>query len=185
MCPQKHSIGALTREEVACPDCPMTNILPEMPSQEAGRIIHHVRWQHPCLSWLMQIARYVAPEAIVTDGGTILPARRPCNCMICSVFARNGLIQGSRGRITPRPMTLDTAEVSRPCVFQREHLAGAGARSPDLVAQLQHRGPLCPPRAKGPAVQPRGSLARGPGAHLPGRSPLVGAVCHAVYTLSR
>jgi hypothetical protein len=46
MCPQKHSIGALTREEVACPDCPMTNILPEMPSQEAGRIIHHVRWQH-------------------------------------------------------------------------------------------------------------------------------------------
>ena len=47
MCPQKHSIGALTREEVACPDCPMTNILPEMPSLEAGRIIHHVRWQHP------------------------------------------------------------------------------------------------------------------------------------------
>ena len=46
MCPQKHSIGALTREEVACPGCPMTNILPEMPSQEAGRIIHHVRWQH-------------------------------------------------------------------------------------------------------------------------------------------
>ena len=47
MCPQKNSIGALPREEVACPDCPMTNILPEMPSQEAGRILHHVRWQHP------------------------------------------------------------------------------------------------------------------------------------------
>jgi hypothetical protein len=47
MCPQKNSIGALPREEVTCPDCPMTNILPEMPSQEAGRIIHHLRWQHP------------------------------------------------------------------------------------------------------------------------------------------
>jgi hypothetical protein len=33
MCQQKNSIGASPREEVACPDCPMTNILPEMPSQ--------------------------------------------------------------------------------------------------------------------------------------------------------
>ena len=46
MCQQKDSIGASPRKETVCPDCPMTNILPELPSQGAGRIIHHLRWQH-------------------------------------------------------------------------------------------------------------------------------------------
>ena len=49
MCSQKHSDAAPPREEVACLDCSLTNIQHEMPSQGAGRILHHVQWQHPPL----------------------------------------------------------------------------------------------------------------------------------------
>jgi hypothetical protein len=36
----------LTQGEMACPDCPLANIQPEMPSQGAGRILHHILWEH-------------------------------------------------------------------------------------------------------------------------------------------
>src|SRR2546429_468028 len=32
---------------MTCLDCSMTKIQPEMGLERAGRIIHHVQWQHP------------------------------------------------------------------------------------------------------------------------------------------
>ena len=51
----------------------MTNILPEMPSQEAGRIIHHVRWQHPpAVKQECRRAVLAHRQAYLTDLKTLL-----------------------------------------------------------------------------------------------------------------
>ncbi len=52
MCKQKKSDGVSLQDEMACLDCLITKNRPELGLKRAGRIIHHLQWEHlqlaPC-----------------------------------------------------------------------------------------------------------------------------------------
>ena len=48
---QMNSERASLREEVASPDCSVANIQPDVGLERAGRILHHVPWEHHALCY--------------------------------------------------------------------------------------------------------------------------------------
>jgi hypothetical protein len=46
MCKQKKSDGVSLQDEMACLDCIITRNRPELGLKRAGRIIHHLQWEH-------------------------------------------------------------------------------------------------------------------------------------------
>jgi hypothetical protein len=55
---QKNSDRASLQNEMACQDCSMTTNQPEASLKRAGRILHHVQWQHLAL---------LPPHAVVVN----------------------------------------------------------------------------------------------------------------------
>ena len=107
-----------------------------------------------CPSWLMQIARYGPPEAIVTDSGGIF-----YSAQALQLYDMFGI---RKERIDPGKPWQNYAEALFSILKRLVDHEFSNARTwpelelahQDLVDSLQHGGPLCPPRAPGRAAQP-------------------------------